>query len=67
MPVLLVHGKDDKQVRFEHAEVMRAALQKAGRDPEWMAVPDEGHGFFATRNVTAFYQKLEAFLAKHLK
>lgn len=67
VPVLLVHGKDDKQAPFEHAEVMRAALQKAGRDPEWMAVADEGHGFFATKNVTAFYQKLEAFLGKHLK
>jgi dienelactone hydrolase len=67
VPVLLVHGKEDKRAVFEHAEAMRAALQKAGRDPEWMAVPDEGHGFYATRNVTAFYEKLEAFLGKHLK
>jgi dienelactone hydrolase len=67
VPVLLVHGKDDEIADFEHAVVMRAALQKAGRDPEWMAVADEGHGFYATRNVTAFYEKLEAFLGKHLK
>ncbi len=67
VPVMLVHGKDDKNVRFEHATVMRQALEKAGNSPEWIAVPDEGHGFYATKNVTAFYQKLEAFLGKHLK
>ncbi|MES2017448.1 MAG: prolyl oligopeptidase family serine peptidase [Pseudomonadota bacterium] len=67
VPVLLVHGKDDEVAPFKHAETMRAALQKEGRDPEWMAVADEGHGFYATKNVEAFYLKLEAFLAKHLK
>jgi dipeptidyl aminopeptidase/acylaminoacyl peptidase len=67
VPVLLVHGKDDETARFEHAEIMREALKKAGNSPEWMAVPNEGHGFYATKNVTAFYETLEAFLAKHLK
>ena len=67
VPVMLVHGKDDEIAIFEHAERMRAALKAAGHDPEWMAVPDEGHGFYATKNATAFYEKLEAFLAKHLK
>lgn len=67
VPVLLVHGKEDEIATFEHARRMREALEKAGRAPEWMAVDDEGHGFYATKNVTAFYQKLEAFLGKHLK
>jgi dipeptidyl aminopeptidase/acylaminoacyl peptidase len=67
VPVLLVHGKADEIAPFEHAKVMRAALETAGRAPEWMAVADEGHGFYATRNVTAFYEKLEEFLGKHLK
>ncbi len=67
VPVLLVHGKNDETSPIVHANVMREALEKAGNPPEWMAVSDEGHGFYATKNVTAFYQKLEAFLGKHLK
>jgi dipeptidyl aminopeptidase/acylaminoacyl peptidase len=67
VPVLLVHGEADERALFKHALVMRAALRAAGRDPEWMAVPGEGHGFYATGNRTAFYEKLEAFLAKNLK
>lgn len=66
VPVLLVHGEADKRVPIVHAETMRAALIKANRPPEWMAVPNEGHGFYNTKNIKAFYQKLEAFLAKHL-
>jgi dipeptidyl aminopeptidase/acylaminoacyl peptidase len=45
---------------------MRAALVKAGHPPEWFLAPSEGHGFYDTKNVTEFYQRLEAFLAKHL-
>lgn len=66
VPVLLVHGEKDKIAPFEHAELMRAALIKEGRPPEWMVAPTEGHGFYDTRNVTAFYEKLEVFLARHI-
>ena len=66
LPVLLVHGEKDKVAPLEHAETMRAALLKANKTPEWMQVANEGHGFYDTRNVTAFYQRLETFLAKHI-
>jgi dipeptidyl aminopeptidase/acylaminoacyl peptidase len=66
VPVLLVHGEKDKRAPFEHAEAMRAALVKVNRPPEWFTAPNEGHGFYDTRNVTAFYEKLEAFLDKHI-
>lgn len=66
VPVLLVHGDADETTRPVQAEAMRAALIKAGRPPEWMMVPNEGHGFFAVKNRQAFYEKLEAFLAKHI-
>ena len=66
VPVLLVHGDADERTRPVQAEAMRAALIKAGRPPEWMMVPNEGHGFYAVKNRQAFYEKLEAFLAKHI-
>jgi dipeptidyl aminopeptidase/acylaminoacyl peptidase len=65
-PVMLVHGGQDKTATVENAEKMREALIKAGRPPEWFLAPGEGHGFYTTRNVTEFYQRLEAFLARHL-
>ncbi|MDB5952252.1 MAG: hypothetical protein JWR65_4107 [Massilia sp.] len=65
-PVLLVHGGNDKTAPIEHAEAMRAALIKVKREPEWVLAPDEGHGFYDTKNVTMFYEKLEAFLEKHI-
>ena len=34
--------------------------------PEWMAVPKEGHGFYKDENNIAFYQRLEAFIGKHV-
>lgn len=66
VPVLLVHGGRDKTALVEHAEKMRAALTQAGRPPEWMLAPTEGHGFYTTRNRIEFYRRLEAFLARHL-
>jgi dipeptidyl aminopeptidase/acylaminoacyl peptidase len=66
VPVLLVHGGKDKRAPVEHAEAMRAALVKAGHPPEWFLAPNEGHGFYDTKNVTEFYQRLETFLAKHI-
>lgn len=65
-PVLLVHGGKDKRAPVEHAEKMRDALTKAGNAPEWLLAPNEGHGFYDTANRTAFYEKLEAFLARNI-
>ena len=66
VPVLLVHGEQDRITPKEQAEAMRDALTKAGKPFEWMMVPKEEHGFYKEENRAAFYQKLEAFLAKHI-
>jgi dipeptidyl aminopeptidase/acylaminoacyl peptidase len=65
-PVMLVHGGQDKTALVDNAEKMRDALIKAGRPPEWFLAPSEGHGFYTIKNRTEFYQRLEAFLAKHI-
>jgi hypothetical protein len=49
-PVLLVHGGKDKRAPLDQAEAMRAALIKAGHPPEWFLAPNEGHGFYDTKN-----------------
>ena len=66
VPVLLVHGEIDERTPLAQAKAMRAALEKAGNPPEWLAVPREGHGFYNEENNIAFYRRLEAFLARHI-
>ncbi|MCY7389602.1 MAG: S9 family peptidase [Burkholderiales bacterium] len=66
VPVFLAHGEKDEIAPPEQAEAMHAALNKAGKVHEWMMVPKEGHGFHVEKNRIAFYEKLEAFLARHI-
>jgi dipeptidyl aminopeptidase/acylaminoacyl peptidase len=66
VPVLLVHGTKDKVAPIVHGEMMRDALAKAGHPAEWIEVANEGHGFYDSERRKQYYQKLEAFLAKHL-
>jgi dienelactone hydrolase len=66
LPVMLVHGGNDKVTELNQAEMMRNALIKAGNPPEWILEKDEGHGFYDAKRQQAFYERLEAFLGKHL-
>lgn len=65
-PVFLAHGESDERTPYAQAAAMRKALEKAGNAPVWMSVPKEGHGFYAQKNVVAFYNQLEAFLAANI-
>lgn len=67
IPVLLIHGEADERTPLAQAQAMRAALEKAGNAPDWMAVPEEGHGFLDEDNNIALFHRVEGFLAKHLK
>lgn len=66
-PVLLMHGDDDRRVPIEHGERMRDALSKHGKTFEWMEYVDEGHGFMRLKNELDYWQRIEAFLARHLR
>ena len=44
-PVLLAFGEDDRRIPLQHGKRMREALEKAGRTPEWVVYPGEGHGW----------------------
>jgi len=66
VPVFLAHGEADERTPFAQAKAMKAALEAAGNAPEWMAVAKEGHGFYDDDNNIAFFQRLEAFLDRHI-
>ncbi len=65
-PVLMAYGGGDRRVPIVHGERMRAALEKQGTPVEWVAYPDEGHGFILEATRYDFYGRVAKFLAKHL-
>jgi dipeptidyl aminopeptidase/acylaminoacyl peptidase len=65
-PVLVIHGKNDFAVPVRQARKMVSALESAGRKPESLFIPDEGHGFMHEEARVQEYKAIEAFLAKHL-
>lgn len=66
VPVLLVHGKNDKVADFDQFQAMERALRDAGRTPETLVVASEGHGFINPQNRTTLYERIEAFLDEHI-
>jgi acetyl esterase/lipase len=65
-PLLLAFGGQDRRVPLVHGTRLRDALRSAGKEPEWVVYPDEGHGWFKLDNRLDFARRMEAFLAQHL-
>ncbi len=65
-PLQLVWGSADRRVPLAHGRRLRAAMQEAGLEPEWVVYDDEAHGWRKPENQLDFARRLEAFLARHL-
>ncbi len=64
-PVLLAHGTADNNVPFKQFEQMKKAASKSAVPLELLVIEDEGHSFSKAESEQAWYDALEAFLAKH--
>ena len=65
-PLLLAFGESDERVPLAHGNRMRAVLQKANQEPEWISYPGEGHGWGMEKTRIDFAQRVEKFLSKYL-
>ena len=65
-PVLLIHGKSDWRADYEHAERMKAALEKNGKKVEWLALSREGHGAYDENTRREVYERILQFLDTNL-
>jgi dipeptidyl aminopeptidase/acylaminoacyl peptidase len=65
-PLLLAYGERDQRVPLAHGSELRRALTEAGRPPEWVAYPGEGHGLYEWAHQQDYWRRIEAFLATHL-
>ena len=66
IPILLAFGGEDQRVPIDHGTRMRAAMQAAGQQPEYVVYDGEGHGWLKVENRIDFWQRVEKFLAKNL-
>lgn len=65
-PILIAHGEDDSTVPISQSKKLVAALKKAGKsDYEYVAYKGERHGFSDPANQKDWFDRLDAFLAKH--
>jgi dipeptidyl aminopeptidase/acylaminoacyl peptidase len=66
VPVLLIHGDDDRQVPVKHSIQMRDALLKAGKDVTYLELPNEDHYLTNNENRVATFKAIDTFLDKNL-
>ena len=65
-PVLIAHGGEDSIVPLSQSRKLVEALKKAGNtDFEYQVYTGEGHGFADPANQKDWFDRLDAFLAKH--
>jgi dipeptidyl aminopeptidase/acylaminoacyl peptidase len=64
--LFIVHGESDVRVPVGHAYRLREALDKIGKDYEWMIKEKEGHGFYQVPNRVDLYESMLAFFNQHI-
>ncbi len=65
-PILIMHGVNDARVKLEQSDLMVAALQKAGKQVDYVTFKGDGHGNQKWNNNLTMYRKTEDFLASCL-
>jgi dipeptidyl aminopeptidase/acylaminoacyl peptidase len=65
-PVMLVHGKEDLRVDFEHARRLQRMLEVDGRPPVGLVFDREGHGVEKIENVETMWNGIAGFLQSYL-
>jgi dipeptidyl aminopeptidase/acylaminoacyl peptidase len=66
-PVLMIHGDDDRNVRFSQSTDMVMRLRKANVPMETLIIPDDTHHFMMHRNQLKVNQAAAEFLERKLK
>ena len=66
-PLLLMHGERDVRAPYRQFELAVELLERHGKQFESKSYPGEPHGFRDPQNRLDLYQRLEAFMDKHLK
>ena len=66
LPVMLVHGREDLRVDYEHTRRLVRMLNLAGRPPVLIDLKDEGHSIADDANRIRVWTGIAGFLRQHL-
>ena len=66
VPVMLVHGKEDDRVDYEHSRRLVRMLNLAGRKPVMISFDKGTHGWDDIEQIDAGYSGIAGFLEKYL-
>jgi dipeptidyl aminopeptidase/acylaminoacyl peptidase len=66
LPLMLVHGREDLRVDFEHTRRLVRLLNLANRTPVVQAFADEGHGFENPNVLDIAWSGIAGFLQQNL-
>ncbi len=67
VPVLLIHGTEDRAVRYEHSKRMNSALKKSGADVEFVTLDEGDHYLSKGDHRLEAFKAMDRFLKKYLK
>ncbi|MEG3180631.1 alpha/beta hydrolase family protein [Sphingomonas sp. LT1P40] len=65
IPLLLVHGEQDRVVPPVQSKLLAQRLKSAGKDVTYIVQPQADHHFSRSEDRLEFLKAMEAFLAKH--
>jgi dipeptidyl aminopeptidase/acylaminoacyl peptidase len=65
IPILLMHGKEDKRVPVKQSRQMADALKAAGKPYDYIEQPLGDHHFTRREDRLEFLKAMAAFLGKH--
>ncbi|MCT8003724.1 S9 family peptidase [Sphingomonas sanguinis] len=65
IPLLIVHGKEDKRVPVNQSRMMVSALKAAGKPVNYIEQPLADHHFTRSEDRLEFLKAMAAFLAEH--
>ena len=66
VPVMLVHGREDQRVDYEHARRLVRMLNLAGNKPVMLSFDKEGHNWRDLNDIAKAYRGVAGFLQQHL-
>ncbi len=66
VPVMLIHGGNDRRVPIAHAKLMRKKLEALGKEVTWLEYGLSGHGVYDINDRRELYSGLLKFLHEHI-
>jgi dipeptidyl aminopeptidase/acylaminoacyl peptidase len=67
VPTFHAYGKNDPVVEFDHWTRLKRELKRLNKPFEFLVETDQGHGFDKGKASIEFFERMEKFLAAHLK